>query len=689
MHFLNYVNCKQGTNSSKRFSQGNTLPLTQMPHDMVSFTLQTNSERGNWFYHPSDRSLEGIRLTHQPSPWMGDYGQILFTPQRGICTACPEASWSGYSPDQTRLTPAEIQVKFLRARTTFSLTPSDRCAIMKLQAETSNTYLTVRLPGRQGGLYASSDGTTVHGFTEEVHGGAPEGFREYFVLKFEPPLPVNQILDDTSSSQLTAEGPNCALHLPLPIDSCQQVRLGTSFISWEQAETNLTREIGSDSYTTVLIRCQNTWENLLGRIVLDAPLNQLQTFYSCLYRVFLFPRMLYEESSAGKIIHISMKDNSVVPGIQYTDSGYWDTYRSQYPLLCLLEPSRYHHIVQGCLQFYKDTGWLPRWLSPGERGTMPGTLIDGVLADAAAKDVLTVDEMQTALRGMLHHADSGDGNQGRIGGKDYAQFGYLSADRWPESVSVTLDYAYGDFCIAVVAGKLGYSEIQEKFTRRSQGYRSLFDPETGLLRPKTADGCSLVDWNPLTWGNGYCEGSAWQSSFQIAFDLDGWIKLQGSRDACIHLLDQLFSTPPLYNVGSYQAEIHEMTEMALAPFGQCAINNQPSFLTPYLYALLGKRKKSAHVIRQILRQSFSADMYPGDEDNGSMAAWYIFSTLGFYPYCPGKPEYLAVQAQARKAVISLDNGKILTIVSSDDSTLPDDLRILSHDALMQGGCLTL
>lgn len=690
MGYLDYVNVRQGTDSFKRFSHGNTLPLTQMPHGMVSLTLQTNSERGNWFYHPSDRSLEGIRLTHQPSPWMGDYGQILFAPQKGSHSTDPEVIWSGFDPDQAVLTPSEIGVNFLRAETSVTAVPTERCAALDVHAQETNTCMTVLLPGGPGFLSVDPDGRKIIGHTGQVTDGAPAGFREYFVIECVPPLDAGAVLASeggTTHRALSASGTDCAVHLPLPRGNKQRFLMGTSFVSPEQAEANLHREIGSAELCELRARCETAWETLLGKLEIETAEERKRTFYSCLYRVFLFPRIFYELSPQGEPIHVSMKDNSVVPGVQYTDNGYWDTYRTQYPLLSLLEPDRYREIVEGCLNFYEDTGWLPRWLSPGERGTMPGTLIDGVLADAAAKGFLTKGQMRAALQGMLHHAQDGDGFHGRTGGREYAELGYLPADHWPESVSATLDYAYGDFCISRIAAMLGDEETAHRFEQRSHGYRVLIDRKTGLMRPRNADGSTPEIWNEFRWGGAYCEGGPWQSSFQVAFDLDGWIELQGGRETCVALLDRLFAMPPRYDAGGYGKEIHEMTEMALAGLGQCAISNQPSFLTPYLYALLGEPAKAARVIQMICESAFSAraDGYPGDEDNGSMAAWYVFSVLGLYPYCPGKPEYVITVPQAAKAILHLPEGKKWMVTAPEKVWTSGSVRIIPHAAITEGG----
>ena len=226
-------------------------------------------------------------------------------------------------------------------------------------------------------------------------------------------------------------------------------------------------------------------------------------------------------------------------------------------------------------------------------------------------------------------------------------------DKFNESVNLTQDAAYGDWCIARVAEILGKGDIAAEYDRRAKNYRNIFDPETGFMRAKDSKGEFRPDFSPVSWGRDYTEGSAWQNSFAVPHDIEGLAELYGGREQLMRKIDELFAEKPHYEVGGYGREIHEMTEMAAADFGQCAISNQPSFHIPYIYSALGEVDKTAYWVEKLCKEAFSYtdDGFPGDEDNGTMALWYVFSVLGFYPFCPGKPEFVKGKKQVKRAFL--------------------------------------
>ena len=372
----------------------------------------------------------------------------------------------------------------------------------------------------------------------------------------------------------------------------------------------------------------------------------LSTFYSCMYRAFLFPRKAYETDNNGKTVHYAPKTGEVKDGVRYTDTGFWDTSRTLFPLFSLIARDEYEEMLRGFVNDYLECGYLPRWISIGEVGCMPSTLIDCTIADAVVKGIGTRELWETALRGMIHHAntEASDRRYGRNGALAYKKYGYVPKNLQKESVNLTLDAAYGDWCIATVAKALGYDDIYSEYIERSKNYKNLFDTETGFMRGRDEEGKMSEDFDPCIWGGDYTEGSAWQNSFWVPHDIEGLCDLYGGKDAFIRKLDELFSEPPVYRVHGYGGEIHEMREMAAVDFGQCAISNQPSFHIPYLYGYLGETEKCQEVVERMCKELFSAEEgFPGDEDNGSMAAWYIFSCIGMYPICPGKDEYVRIK----------------------------------------------
>ncbi|MBQ7543151.1 MAG: GH92 family glycosyl hydrolase [Clostridia bacterium] len=643
MGYLQYVNIKQGTFSEHRFSNGNTLPLVQLPFAMAGYAPQTE-DRGGWYYHPASRSLEGVRLTHQPSPWIGDYGAFLFTPQTDVLRDTPSRAWSGYRPSEAVLTPAYMKLRFLRARTDLELTPGVRACKMRLGFPDGRTPFfsvfpvygnyTFDVDYAENKAYVTSDG---------ARGDFHEGFKCYLVLRFSSPI-------DAKNTVIS----NKFLHLAFCTRQVE-VDAATSYIGFSQAEKNLRDECGV-SFDQMRDNGERIWEEYLSRIEIEpTDERQMRTFYSCMYRTGLFPHKAYEIAD-GKPVHYCPFDGSVREGIRYTDNGFWDTYRTEYPLLARIAPKEYAQMLEGFIADYRDGGWLPRWPSIGERGCMPSTLIDAVIADAAVKGIIGGELLETALEAMLKHANTDAPNEdlGRTGAGSYVKYGYVPNDVvHRDSVNLTLDASYGDFCIAQVAKVLGKTEIERTYRSRALNYRNLFDPETGFMRGRSSDGRFAEPFDPFDWGGDYTEGGAWQSSFAVPHDVDGLAALYGGRDKLLEKLDALFSTPPLYNTCGYGSEIHEMTEMAAADFGQCAISNQPSFHLPYLFAALGQPEKTAYWVRKICAQAFSDadDGFPGDEDNGSMAAWYILSVLGIYDICPGKNETIRIPMLCKRASI--------------------------------------
>lgn len=635
MKYLPYVHIRQGTASSPRFSHGNTLPLTQLPFGMAGFAPQTEVKRPGWFYHPEDRTLEGVRLTHQPSPWIGDYGALLFMPQAGKPETSSERRWSGYRPEEANLHPHYLKVEFLRSGAAFELAPTERGAAMRVAyARTEEpSFFSVLRVSHEFSCRVDAAARRVYVRTNSHSIWEPAYFQMYAVLEFDCPI--------REKDTVIEEGEG--LHLALDGHEAN-IRLAISYISEEQAVRTLERELAGQTFDTVRRAAEEAWETLLSRVEVEAADDErLHTFYTCLYRMFLFPHKMYELDEEGRPIHFATEDGTVKGGVLYTDNGFWDTFRTVYPLFALAIPERYEEILDGLLQHYRDTGWLPKWPSMTETGCMPGTLIDAVLADAAVKGILKGDSLRTAFEGMLKHAEQeGEGIHGRLGLKEYLQYGYVPREAASECVNRTLDYAYGDFCISQIAGLLGETEVQKRYAERAQNYRRLFDPVTGFMRGRDAGGQMTETFDPIGWGGDYTEGGPWQNSFAVYHDVEGLAELYGGREGLLRKLDELFDTPPVYHVGGYGAEIHEMTEMAAVDFGQCAISNQPSFHLPYLYAALGQPEKAACWIEKMAVElfSFRPDGFPGDEDNGTMAGWYVFSCMGFYPLCPGKNEYV-------------------------------------------------
>jgi len=661
MSYIPYVNIKQGSKSVSRFSNGNTLPLTQVPFGMLSFLPQTQVDRGSWFFHPDDRSIEGIRLSHQPSPWIGDYGCFVLLPQREKPLAETWTNWSSYRPEEATLRPDYLHVNFLRYETDMSVSPTERGAAFTLDYRGEESAILSILPvGGEMGHRLDIENNRLHGYTTYHSLDTAKNFKMHYVIEFDSDIIadetyVSQEKNDTVTLGTEIVGENAGIHVTF---ANKQVngKLAISYISEAQALANLASELDGQTYESVQKAAENTWEEHLSRIEIESDdEEQLRTFYSAMYRTFLYPHKAYEYNEKGEAIHYSPATGQVQDGVRYTDNGFWDTYRTIYPLYAVIAKEEYAEMLEGFINDYIYGGWLPRWISIGEVGCMPSTLIDAVIADAAVKGLISHELLEKALEGMIKHATTAgpEDRYGRNGVESYVKLGYVPYNEQDESVNLTLDAAYGDFCIAQVAKVLGKTDIEQEYLERAKNYRHLFDRETKFMRARHTDGSFRPNFDPYSWGKDYTESSAFQPSFFVPHDIAGLVDLYGGKEAFLQNLDQLFAAEPRFKVGGYGCEIHEMSEMAAVDFGQCAISNQPSFHIPFLYAAVGEEEKTNYWVKKICTELFTAedDGFPGDEDNGTMSAWYIFSTLGFYPICPGKNEYVHFEPLVKSAKI--------------------------------------
>ena len=711
MNLLQYVNPLQGTDSSYQFSNGNTLPLITLPFGMSSYSPQTNEEGERWFYHPSHHHFQGLRLTHQSSPWIGDYGHLVLMPQTGKLCLSPADRASSFVKHKMSLHPDYFKIELLRYQTTLELTPAARSSFLRIRyggGEEPRLLLST-FPG-EANINIEENKRRITGYTRANCGGTPENFAMYFVLQFDCDFDMTRsgIFDSNweviKGHSATADKIGGYTGLK-PIAGLVNIRLGTSFISVEQAQRNLASELGDKSFEEVRREASGIWEDVLRRIrIEEVTEEQRYSFYTCFYRTCLFPRVWYEFDEKGNKIHYSPYNGKIESGPMYADNGFWDTFRTVYPMFSILFPSRLGEILEAWTNAYKESGWMPRWVSPGERSSMPGTLIDAVFADAVAKDIKGYDR-QTAYEGLRKHAleESADSFYGRKGLSYYNRLGYLPCDRFEEGISSTLDYSYGDFCIARIAQELGYSEDYRFFMKRAENYKKLYNPKTGFMQSRREDGSFQTPFDPLEWGSGFCEGGAWQCSWAVMHDLRGLADGMGEngREIFKNRLLELLNLPPEFKIGTYPCEIHEMTEMALAGLGQFAINNQPSFHIPYIFTALGYPQLTRYWVRKTLEEKFSdaADGLPGDEDNGSLCAWYLFGAMGLYPLTPGTPEYVLGSPLFHKMTIQLENGKQLVIEAIDqhsDHKYVKEIRwnqrtykklYLTHEQLSEGGHL--
>ena len=621
---LESIDTRFGTASKHAFSRGNTLPYTGVPFGMNYFVPQTSDQEGSWFFDPHLPIFQGIRLTHQPSPWIGDYSWLLLTPVTGeISGDTLFHRQSSYNLERAIFNPHFLKIFSERYQIEMQLSPTCYGASVHLR----------QIQGKALSLYLhAADELRVEQVDKRTLALRQEGETE---TNKSPLVMYTALAFSVEILSITQEGQDWRIDLA---GAEVQVQLATSFISKEQALFNLPKQ----DFEETKQDAKTSWENLLGRFDVVETGSVDRTFFDhCLYRLFLFPQTFYEVNEQGEIIHIDLASGTIKPGLLFTNNGFWDTFRTSFPLFALIIPEYYRQFLEGFLNSYRDTGYLPKWLAPDERGMMPGTLIDGLIADSACKNMAPEFE-EEFLKAMIETATKSDPKaiNGRHGLSQYQEIGYLSTD-YHESVSHTLDYAYSDFCISTCAAKLGQEELAQTYAHYSKNYQNLFDPETGYMRARDVDGNFRPDFSPYSWGRDYAECSAVQASLGVLHDISGLSQLMGGKEAFSNYLLKACQSLPLFETTGYGYEIHEMSEMATAPFGQLAISNQPSFHIPYLFRYSNVPQYTSLLIKTLRQKAFRAgwDAYPGDEDNGSLSAWYVWSALGLYPTCPGKASY--------------------------------------------------
>jgi predicted alpha-1,2-mannosidase len=696
---LSLVNPMQGTASNPGFSHGNTLPLVARPFGMTHWAAQTGAGDG-WFFDPGNHKLQGVRATHQPSPWMGDYGHFTVMGQVGESVFSPEARAAAYDPVAMAVHPHAFSVMF-QSGLRMEMAPTERCAVFRFTSTTAQP-LRVILDSHHAAA-VGTDGRSLIGRSRKNNGGVSGDFACYFAAVFDRPfLRADTTRDGNPTGQASLEGENIGAFAEFDGTAPVVMRIATSFISVEQAQHNLAREIAARSFEDVRDEAAAQWRDTLGRVRIDGGTHdQRRTFYSCLYRAHLFPRMLHEFDTAGQPLHYSPYDGQTHPGVLYGDSGFWDTYRTLYPLLSILQPARMGEMVQGFVNAYREGGWLPQWPSPGYRAVMIGTHIDSVIAEAFVKGLPGFDR-EAALAGLLHDAnDIGDPHDryGRVGLPDYLSKGYVPCDLYDKATARSLDYVYDDFCISQAAGVLGRNSEQQSFRSRALNYRKLYDPGLGFFWGKNSDGTWKSGFDQYAWGGPYVEGGPWQSTWAVPHDPAGLITLMGGQEKFLAKLDRFLYQPPTFHPGTYGGVIHEMAEMGAVPFGQYDQGNQPVHLVLYLFTAAGSPWKTQYWTRRVMDRLYSPDGFAGDEDNGEMSSWYVLNALGIYPLCPGHPSYVFGSPLFPEAHIDLAGGKTLTLRAPGNTPetvyanrvavngVPQDRLWVGYDELIRGGTI--
>ena len=687
--YVGYVSPLVGTQSSFELSTGNTYPATAHPWGMNFWTPQTGKMGDGWQYVYTANKIRGFKQTHQPSPWINDYGQFSLMPVTGK----PEfdedkrASWFSHKGEVSH--PYYYKVYLAEHDVVTELTPTERAVMFRFTFPDNDSYVVVDAFDRGSFIRIIPEENKIIGYTTRNSGGVPDNFKNYFVIEFDKPF----VYRATFSNDVEPKRKKDKVSLSLKRDVMEQTafhagavigfktgkgevvhaRVASSFISFGQAEANL-RELGTDTFDALVQKGKDAWNRVLGKIEVEGGTDeQYRTFYSCLYRSLLFPRKFYEMDAEGRPIHYSPYNGKVLPGYLYTDTGFWDTFRCLFPLLNLMYPSVNREIQEGLINTYKESGFFPEWASPGHRGCMVGNNSASVLVDAYMKGV-RVEDVESLYKGLLHGTENVHpqaSSTGRLGYEYYNRLGYIPYDvSINENAARTLEYAYDDWCIYRLAKELKRPQKEiSLFAKRALNYKNLFDSESKLMRGKNKDGKFQKPFSPLKWGDAFTEGNSWHYSWSVFHDPQGLIDLMGGKEMFVTMLDSVFAVPPVFDDSYYGQVIHEIREMTVMNMGNYAHGNQPIQHMIYLYDYAGQPWKAQYWLREVMNRMYTSapDGYCGDEDNGQTSAWYVFSALGFYPVCPGTDEYILGAPLFRKATLHFENGNDLVLSAPENS----------------------
>ncbi len=708
---VEWVNTLMGTDSKPSLSNGNTYPAVALPWGMNFWMPQTGRMGDGWAYTYAADKIRGFKQTHQPSPWMNDYGQFSIMPMTGRPRFVEEqrASWFSHKAEVAK--PYYYSVYLADHDVTTEIAPTERAAAFRFTFPKTDSAQVVIDALNKGSYVRIVPGERkIVGYTTKNSGGVPANFKNYFVLVFDKPFARYAVWQNGKWAddllEIQADQAGAVVGFQTRKGEVVHARVASSFISPEQAELNL-KELGNDDFETVKQKAKAAWNAVLGRIQVEGGTpDQYRTFYSCMYRALLFPRKFYEMDAAGKVVHYSPYNGEVRPGYMFTDTGFWDTFRSLFPFLNMLYPGISAHMQEGLANAYKEGGWLPEWGSPGLRNVMVGSNSASVVSDAYLKGGKNYDI--NALYEALVKNSNNEGPLdavGRRGAKYYNELGYVPYDvNINENAARTLEYAYDDFTIHQLAKKLNRPKAEiDLFAKRSLNYRNLFDKQTGLMRGKNKDGQFQTPFNPFKWGDAFTEGNSWHYTWSVFHDVQGLIGLMGGPKQFTNKLDSVFTLPPVFDASYYGSVIHEIREMQIANMGQYAHGNQPIQHMIYLYNYAGEPWKTQYWLREVMNRLYlpTPDGYCGDEDNGQTSAWYVFSAMGFYPVCPATDQYVLGAPLFGKVTMTLENGKKVVINAPKNSARnryvnairmngkPYAKNWLSHEVLMQGATLDI
>lgn len=706
---VDMVNPLTGTLSKFELSTGNNYPVIALPWGMNFWTPQTGKNGDGWQYTYTADKIRGFKQTHQPSPWMNDYGMFSLMPITGEVTFDEEkrASWFSHKAEIAK--PYYYRVYLADYDITTEIAPTERAAMFRFTfPQEEMSYVVLDAYDRGSYVQIQPEKNRIVGYTTRNSGGVTKDFKNWFIIDFgSRSFDYTSVTDSkeifTDRKELKDNHTGAIVGFRTGHRDVVTARVASSFISLEQAERNL-NELGKKSFDEIASDGRKIWNDVLGRIQVEGGSEeQMRTFYSCLWRSLHFPRRFYEIDDKGNPIHYSPYNGQILPGYLFADTGVWDTFRCLFPFLNLVYPSMNEEMQAGLVNAYLESGYLPEWSSPGHRDCMIGQNSASVVADAYIKGIRVAnqDKLWDAVTyGAHHHLDRSA--SGRVGHDYYDRLGYVPCNVGiGQNVARTLEYAYNDWSIYTLGKAMGKSEAElAPYKKAALNYANVYNPARKLMCGREEQGAFNADFVPENWSGEFCEGNSWHWSFCVFHDPAGLSKLMGGRDEMTEMMDSVFVLPSYLGLRS-RGMIHEMREMQVMDMGQYAHGNQPIQHMVYLYNWTGQPWKAQYWTREIMDKLYNpnADAYCGDEDNGQTSAWYVFSAMGFYPVCPGTKQYAMGSPLFQKILVKLENGKTIQIEAPDNNKQTryvKDVKVngksvsrtwLEHDELTKGATI--
>ena len=706
---VDMVNPLTGTLSKFELSTGNNYPVIALPWGMNFWTPQTGKNGDGWQYTYTADKIRGFKQTHQPSPWMNDYGMFSLMPITGEAVFDEEkrASWFSHKAEIAK--PYYYRVYLADYDITTEIAPTERAAMFRFTfPQEEMSYVVLDAYDRGSYVQIQPEKNRIVGYTTRNSGGVTKDFKNWFIIDFgSRSFDYTSVTDSkeifTDRKELKDNHTGAIVGFRTGHRDVVTARVASSFISLEQAERNL-NELGKKSFDEIASDGRKIWNDVLGRIQVEGGSEeQMRTFYSCLWRSLHFPRRFYEIDDKGNPIHYSPYNGQILPGYLFADTGVWDTFRCLFPFLNLVYPSMNEQMQAGLVNAYLESGYLPEWSSPGHRDCMIGQNSASVVADAYIKGIRVAnqDKLWDAVTyGAHHHLDRSA--SGRVGHDYYDRLGYVPCNVGiGQNVARTLEYAYNDWSIYTLGKAMGKSEAElAPYKKAALNYANVYNPARKLMCGREEQGAFNADFVPENWSGEFCEGNSWHWSFCVFHDPAGLSKLMGGRDEMTEMMDSVFVLPSYLGLRS-RGMIHEMREMQVMDMGQYAHGNQPIQHMVYLYNWTGQPWKAQYWTREIMDKLYNpnADAYCGDEDNGQTSAWYVFSAMGFYPVCPGTKQYAMGSPLFQKILVKLENGKTIQIEAPDNNKQTryvKDVKVngksvsrtwLEHDELTKGATI--